>query len=746
MKQNEKTISALLSTFPKVEWFNLFCQTAENVSICNSFVDFAHRSGIIDTPDVENLEQFIRAHADNAVMFKMPGDMNFEELLKKKGEMLRLNLSLRALCNRINTILTTHRIDLPHVTHSMLIRLKKEPLDTAYKLNVLRSIAFWLGHERPEISRTWNFESLMKLFPENTGSQKNGDYTEGVRIGFALTSRGEVIDHEIIGWLKKAIKGYVSDAISHFLYSKWGKVKSYDITTLYIDFPKEKEGGNLAHYMACLKSAVALAHQIAIGWPLSKYYSKNRFLSIAITAGEYGVLDNHLLSLLSASLPGDPMIRLSDYARHGLLINDIHVVLCPKPEEARLFNGESLPIWWITSIWTTHYFDFVPDLLHDEALQNSPASAEKLNQLLWPMEEASGASSKINEQNAISTFFKYPHHSLLGVEIAKTLYYRRCYLEAAEILRMVLSINPKDLVARTLRMMLLRNMALDTPSYRTAAAVFRQAIQEADNVRQHCDFHTEDFYCEYAIVYLSQAMSTVRHMRTHPEICANAIEFRKLKRTVYQDLDQAKHLFEKGMSVSSSGTRSSFLLKIAAVLKKILERDAELFVNHEKPIIAGSDIFQQESMDVQWQIGYRRSELPVHKQEELVSKITIQKGIIYNASISLLSYRPTIEFCNAVALWDFLPVHTVLMAKMVRKSLENAIDIARQARKENVCIYAFTRTYGEMIPAEEYVEQMQKALKMIDEEVGGDLRGRDDLEIITGPAQSTPPKLFTLNF
>ena len=211
----------------------------------------------------------------------------------------------------------------------------------------------------------------------------------------------------------------------------------------------------------------------------------------------------------------------------------------------------------------------------------------------------------------ITTFFKYPHNSLLGVEIAKTLYYRKRCSEAAEILRIVLSINPKDLVARTLRMMLLRNMALDTPSHRTAAAVFRQAIQEADNIREHCDFHTEDFYCEYAIVYLAQAMSTVRYMRTHPEVRTNVQEFKELQRAVYEELDQAKHLFEKGMSVSSSGTRSSFLLKIAAVLKTMLEADAELFVNPEKPIIAGADIFQQESMDVQWQIGYRRSELPV---------------------------------------------------------------------------------------------------------------------------------------
>ena len=32
-------------------------------------------------------------------------------------------------------------------------------------------------------------------------------------------------------------------------------------------------------------------------------------------------------------------------------------------------------------------------------------------------------------------FLKYPHNSLLGVEIAKTLYYRRRFWEAIEILR-----------------------------------------------------------------------------------------------------------------------------------------------------------------------------------------------------------------------------------------------------------------------------------------------------------------------
>jgi len=746
MKQNEKAISAILATFPTAEYFTSFYQINDNSDICDSFIDFAARNSVITTPDIESLEQFIRSHTDDAVKFKVPKDINFEELLNRKGEMLHLNLSLRALCKRINAILTTSKIALPHVTNSMLIRLKKEPLDTAYKSNVLRSIAFWLGYERADVSSKWNFDTLIKLFPESRRSQNYSEYDEGVRIGFALTSRGEVIDHEILGWLKKAIKSYITEAISHFLYGKWGKVKAYDITTLYIDFPKEKEGGNLEHYRECLWSAVRLAHQIAVRWALSKYASNNRFLSIAIASGDYAVLDKHLLPLLNAKLPDDPMIRISDHARDCLLINDVRTIVCQKPAEARLFNGESLPIWWITSLWTTHYFDFVSDLLHDEILYNSPASIEKLNQLLWPMEDVDIASCKISDENSITTFFKYPHNSLLGVEIAKTLYYRQRFSEAAEILRIVLSINPGDLVARTLRMMLLRNMALDTPSHRTAAAVYRQAKLEADNIRENCDRQTEDFYCEYAIVYMSEAMSTVRYTRNHPEVSANLQELRKLKYDVYKALDQAKYLFEKGISVSASGTRSSYLLKSAIMLKAILKNDDELFVNPDKPITASPEVGQQESMDVQWQVGLRRGELPLKKQDELVVKLTIQKGAIHDASIGLFSYRPTTQFCNAVVLWDFLPVHTVLMAKLVRERLKNAIDIARRAQEENICIYSITRSYSEMIPAQEYIEHMQKALQLIDEEVGGDLSGREDSDIIAGPSQGKPPKLFTLNF
>ena len=160
-------------------------------------------------------------------------------------------------------------------------------------------------------------------------------------------------------------------------------------------------------YQQCLRSAVSLAHQMAIRWALSSYSTKNRFLSIAVVVGEYASLDNHLLPLLNAKLPDDPVIRLSDVARQCVLINDIRVVLCAEPTETTLFNGESLAIWWIKAFWSTLYFDFVSDLLADPILENNPSSVKKLNHLLWRLPDESAPDTARMNPTRWPPFLKF---------------------------------------------------------------------------------------------------------------------------------------------------------------------------------------------------------------------------------------------------------------------------------------------------------------------------------------------------
>jgi len=742
MSKHEREKSALLAVFPTLEQFTQFAANSGNARIVQSFIDYATRNALIDTGDENRLREFIQGNAKGLEDRTPPEYLNFEELLERKEDLLGLTLSTRALTERINALLAEHKIDLPKVSNSMLTRLKKEPADTPHKQNVLRSLAFWIGYERAHLGPRLNFETLLKLCREG---KQTVNYTEGVRIGFALYGRGDIIGQEIVTWLKKDLKDYIEQSMGRFLYGRWGKVRSHDITTLYVDFPKEEEVSNPTSYRRCLRSAVSLAHQMAIRWALSKYFTKNRFLSIGIAAGDYASVDNYLLPLLNAKLPGDPVIRMTDYARQCLLINDIRALLCSRPNEMTLFNGETLTIWWVVGFWSEMYFDFVPGLLEDEVLQNDPASVEALARIIWSPEKIELQPAAGDESNAVVTFYRFPHNSLLGIEIAKTLYYRRRFWEALEILRICLSIDPTHLNARTLRMLLFRNLALDAPSYPIAEDLFKQAEQEALYIQENCALPPEDFYCEYAVVYLARAMSTLRYMREGNGFFYGRADVRRFKRMVFAWLNKSEALFEKGMTVSPSGIRSAYLLDSVRVLQAILRNDEEIFVSPEKPIDAKPEIVRQPSINLQWQLGYLREELSLEQQYDFMERILMKSFRVHDDSVSLQAYRATTHFCTAVMWWDFFPVRTIASAKKSLQLLHDALAMAMAAEKDDVCIYSFTRTYGEMMPAAEFIRHIERSIRMIEAKTGADLSRRGDGEIIE-PEGDLSSILMTLNF
>lgn len=740
-QEKEKAISALVAAFPSSETWIMFYQNKDNSLIVDTVIQYAARCGLIKSADPEKFETLLQQNLRTS-MFKPPRHMELEELLEKREDLLKIHLSLRALTVRINSLLSEKQIALPKVTNSMLTRLKREPVDTAYKQNVLRSLAFWIGHERPDIAADWHYDTLLAICREGRQTE---NFQEGARIGFALYSRGDVIDHEILGWLKKTVKSYIDQSIGHFSYGRWGKVRAYDITTLYVDFPKETPSNNLIQYQQCLRSATSLAHQMAIRWALSPYSTKNRFLSIAIVVGEYTNLDNHLLPLLNAKLPDDPVIRISDMARQCVLINDIRVVLCPEPTETTLFNGESFAIWWIEAFWSTLYFDFVSELLADPILQNQPASIEKLNQLLWRLPDQDGKEDAEDEANAVTAFFKFPQNSLLGLEIAKTLYYRRRFNEALEILRVVLSINPTDLIARTLRMILLRNMALDAPTFNAASGLFRQAMKEARFIETNCSCESEDFYCEYAVLHMAQAMRTLRHGRSDPGIAKDQEGILALKNSVHASLATAQDLFENGIAVSPSAIRSAYLLGSVRLLTAILKEDEDIFINRRKSLACRHDIAGDVSVNLHWQIGFRRPDVTEDRQGEITEQLLMVKAKTHDDAITLQSYRPTIYFCHAVALTDLNPLPTATALKRAQQALLIAREIAESVKKEDVCIYSFTRTYGEMIPADEFIGHINNCLRFIEETAKDETAGQKGKRLSTS-GKKVAPGLMTLNF
>ncbi len=743
MKNSHRIKSALLAVFPTIDSLIQFTIDDDNYSVLQSLIAFAYEHQMIPKADKMALFDFVRNNTLADGGDEIPVDLNFELFFDQKETLLELNLSLRALTDHINNLLTTSNIRLPKVTNSMLSRLKREPADTGHKQNVLRSLAFWIGYYRGHLISQWNFESL-SLLCRNVGQEVEAN--AGVRIGFALTGRGDAIDLEIVDWLKKNLKGYIENKMGHFNYGGFGKVRSYDISILHVDFPNQSPLKSPATYRQCLSCAISIAHQIAIRWALTPYCGQHRFLSIGIAAGEFATLGNYVLPLLNTRLPGDPVIRLTDFARQCVLVNDLRVELCRNSEEITLFNGENLTIWWVVGVWSTLYYDFVPVLLSDPLLKNDTTAARFLFSHLWGTPPNGMALSMEDKSNAIVTFSRIPHNALLGVEIAKTLFYRRRFWEAKHILNVLLSFDRTHIHARTLLMILYRSLALVAPNHLSAKGLFQQAQKEVEFIIQNCDYHSEDFYCEYAVLFLAEAMVKLRNLRNQNVAYNGEPEFNEIKSSIYLALSKADDLIGSGAMASSFGIRSHYLRLSVKIIQSALRNDEAIFTDPARPIDGPADVIRSEVLAYQWQYGLYRDDIPQNYDHEYVEKIFNAFAESHDDSIALQAYRPTTIFCTAVSWWDLFPIRTVGVAKRVIDLLLSAADIAEEMDKKGIGIYSFTRTYGEVIPAKDFIEHMARSIKMVENYCGGGLENRNQREIIKAENTQRLGLLMTLNF
>lgn len=736
MKNQDKALSAIRSVFPTMKGFSQLADDPESGEIVRSLAEFARKSGLIESADRNALAGLIEEHAELVRTLDLPKQMTFEEFLDNKNELLGLKISVRSWTDRMNALLEEHGIELPRVSNSMLSRLKKEPADTIYKQNVLRSINFWIGHERGELGSTWNYDALFNICSENIPAES---FSDGARIGFALSSRGDFIDHKVVNWLKKALKECLDHGAEFSRYRHTGKIRSHNITTFYVDFPREGEVSDPAGYRQCLRSAVSLAHQVAIRWAISDFCTQKRFLAIGIVAGEYAHLDGYLTALLNAKLPGDPVIRVADYVRQYLLINDVRVILDSQGAELALANGEIFSVWSVVGLWSFIYFDFVPELLNDPVLGHSQGARSALANLLWNVGEDQGEIGR----NAVSTYLSAPQNTLLGTEIAKTLYFRRQFAAANEILRIVLSVNPSDLVARTLRMVLYRSMALEAPGWPGARSLFRMAEQEAAYLQENGFARvSEDFLCEFGIVLLSRACRALKTARA--EGVAGSLR-EELRGEFFKSIDRAEDLFEKGITVSPSGIRSSYLLGSVRILRALIRDNEALLFDAKLPLDGRCALIRQEMRDLLRQRGYALSADPTRTELAMLEKRLVKRAWLHNDSVSLSVYRPTICYTGAVVFWDYVPFRTVGLAKRVLRLLQEAEEMAGRIAEQGVGIYTFSRICGEVIPPEQFISHIRQAMARVRELAGEGFLGRDDREIL--PCDDDRMGLLvTLNF
>lgn len=696
MPDNNKIATALQASFPNISCLKSFTAQEDNKTLLPSLMQLAHSEGLIAHPTQEALEDWIKAEPLTRASPEPPIN-NFEEFLDNREQWLNFSLSIRAWTDRVNLLLDKYQLQLPKVSNSMLTRLKRENADTTYKQNVLRSLAFWIGCERQELAGQWNYSSLLQLCQNQQTLEVS---SEGVRIGFSLSSRGDLIDQQVVDWLKRSLKTYLQEHPIQPVIGRWNKVKTHNITTFYLDIPKAQSLSTPQAYRQSLRYAINLAHQLAIKWALSSFCTSKRFLSIGLVAGDFSSLDNYLLPLLNAKLPGDPEIRISDFTRQCLLSNDIRALCSQQPTEIALFNDEILLAWPITAFWSFIYFDFVPELQQDPVLQTVT-----VDQIAYP-ESQSVPATESREADPLATYLQAPQHSMLGLEIAKTLYFRQQFTETIAILRLVLSVEPYNLMARTLRMMIYRNMATLAGTPTGADSCFRLAEQEIRVIEAANQQFSEDFCCEAGGVHLSRALNLANFSRRHhPHL---KLLTQNPEKDCLTDLEKAESYFEQGLIVSPSGIRSTYLLSTTRLLRLMFTAQPE-HLDSRTRLTLSRELFVEHSENLMTLRGYFLKLQASQMDLENIEKTIFKTIDFHNDSITLKAYQPTLAYTAAVAIWDFYPQRTQASAAKAIHFLDKARHLAEGLKPHNHCIYSFTRIQGEILSIQAFISHLERA-------------------------------------
>ncbi|MBN1850604.1 MAG: hypothetical protein JW932_18690 [Deltaproteobacteria bacterium] len=724
---DERVRLGLLAVFPSLEDFRIFCD--EDDGDPEPFIRLARETCLLENGEGKAaFETFIKKNALPPSLCSPPVGLRFGGLLEDKA---KIKTSIRGLTDWINELIVRFQFDhlLPagKVSNVTFSRLQREPANTIIKRNTLRLLSFWFGYKRPQLGQPWNYETLLKLCPREYALESD----HGVRIVFDLSSRGDVIESKSVKWLTNEVRQCVKD-LSFFRYSR---IQSINTTSFFLDLPKEEHiQSGIDHpgsYGRCIKDAISIAHQISVRWTLSPHGSPRRMLTIGIAAGELSTLDLYLQSIIQAKLPMDSAIRMTDYAHLCVLVNDIRATFYDIPKEVEMLNGEVITVWWITGLWNTNFWDLVPPLLTDPMLQTGAQADLEFRGLLLTQGAKVDQTFTEKGTNAVPVFLRYPQNSLLGLEIARTLYFRRRLKAADDILSIILSADPSHLPARTLRMEISWLLGMEAPIYSVADFHFRQAEKEAALIDEICTTKIEDYFCEYALGKMGKALKILRLIRSSEgRFEEDGIILGK--DDVIGLLEQTENLFEAGMALSSRGYRSYFFLLCARSLKKILFNDPDIFIDPEKPIRDKQGISRKTALDVFYALGWLSYDHPLDAQLPVFNKFLLNAIQSYDESIYLRTAIPNIKFHFSAILLDFTPVLTVGLVKTVLQWLEQARELAREYERDDLSLVSSLRCHKEVLSPDPFIHYIEKTIKAVEAKIGTleDLERQDDHDSI----------------
>jgi hypothetical protein len=737
--------AALWSVFPNSATLSDFQRNDPDVAerALPAFFDYAHENGLIPEKTQAAFEEWIRrAEEQFSSQPRLPAGFSFNDLIEKAAGSRSVNRMVETELSPIS-----RRLNLPDIQPSMISRLRKSfNPNTRAKKNLLRVLSFWIGENHPYWGFT--FITLMKL-GDPARENLQTDRSEGIRMAFQIAGRGDLMDPAAVEWLKRELK----ETMKHLgIYSIDARLVSTAASAVFINIPKPKgHEGDWTLYAGALRNAVALSHQILIRWDLSPFSGLGNRLVIAMVAGKFVDMEIYLQAMLKARLPEGDVIRMTSFAHMCAKLSGVKIVFNHPPREVSLYDGDTITLWSIRSIWSHIYYDFVPAVVR--MLPRDHPDYQAFRTSLFSADAGNNA--------ALSSVYRHIGNTMLIIEIAKTCLAKAMFDEADHFISIVLANHPFHLVARTLRMVIRMNMALYRPGFGAAAILFEEAVNEGRFIIERCRVEDEEPYCELGQVYYCVAR---RLFNILVKDCAEAIPAAGirsaseleacppeqmerlyceaqpiLKEKIMENLQKARDCFEKGRTMApDKGTRSlHWSFRIRALIHT-LERDERSFAPQDGP---GKDLrdrygaFQKTARDFFAALGWTGESFGSAEgsppDSDLLERV-FQLFHMYDHSVLLRTYSANVKYAFGTLMFDFLPELTVGSLKTILSFLKQSEDQVRELAADAMHISTIVTCFSQVQPAHVLLERIQKASQELQARYGDKLHQEDELLLENG--------------
>jgi hypothetical protein len=689
MKLSELTAKnmkrVIWTCFPTTEIFHDLKEDKRNISFVRRLMDLAMQKKLTEKISEPLFEELIKTNCELNKGRSPSQEFTFDTLMVE----IKKDRSIKSLVKELKNMARDLCLEEPNEV--LFTRMKKDPHARSIKRkHAFLLLSIWLIINKPDLNLSYN--SLTTFLDSLSDSVI--DESTGVLVAFAFI--GENIDAATVDFLKTELPVCIKDLKLTYLNEKRVSLLA---TTCMAKFPV---GGGATGYPVtyghAMRDALSLAYQVAITWQLSAQHSSRINLIISIDAGDFTSSEIMIKDLMSPDLPVESPIRLSHFAYTAAKQADLKVV----------FKSVKFPnVWSADHFWSFPYFKSPPvlmpkgtDTIDDiEILPVTDAAVKEFREALFLKDT--------KDYGILPRVHNYPPKVLASLEVAHITTLRRLHHEAVQLLFYVLSFDPLNHIARTLRMHNYMALSICTQNPDTASLLFKRAIHDGQFIENRC-IPDPEFYAEYSLAYWARAIKLIKFMRKG--IIVEKID--ETKSEVLMLLTCAEECAMKGLSVSTSGadSRCGYWHLYSMAFRRLLEKDPELMTNINRPMEDSQNLFPEifESFaEVSGWMPPKDSSGEI--DEGLLEKRALRSSETFLNSLSSSSQYPHAAFGVCSFLWDFAsPAKKKLIIDYVLLFLEKIRIKIEDLKGLCVGTYSASPTLMEIQSPKEYITCIER--------------------------------------